>query len=141
VHASCIAFGARGVLLRGAPGSGKSDLALRCLETLTPPARLVADDQVLIEARDGGLVASAPERISGLLEVRGVGIIAVDPKAEVPLALIADMAARESVPRLPPDPLPCEDMLGVALPVIVLCPFEASAPVKLRLAVERLSRR
>ncbi|MDE0409176.1 MAG: serine kinase, partial [Alphaproteobacteria bacterium] len=32
VHASCIAFEGRGVLLRGPSGSGKSDLALRAVE-------------------------------------------------------------------------------------------------------------
>ena len=31
LHGTCVAFGARAALLRGAPGAGKSDLALRCL--------------------------------------------------------------------------------------------------------------
>ncbi|MDP6689043.1 MAG: serine/threonine protein kinase, partial [Alphaproteobacteria bacterium] len=31
MHGTCIAIGASAILLRGAPGSGKSDLALRLL--------------------------------------------------------------------------------------------------------------
>src|SRR5689334_23520913 len=49
VHATAIALGGNAALIRGAPGSGKSDLALRCLAiaptALVPcPASLVADD-------------------------------------------------------------------------------------------------
>jgi len=45
IHASCVAVEGRGVLLRGAPGAGKSDLALRLIEG---GADLVSDDQVVL---------------------------------------------------------------------------------------------
>ena len=52
-HGTCIALAGRGVLIRGPSGSGKSDLALRLIDTpgngigAAPlEARLVADDQV-----------------------------------------------------------------------------------------------
>ena len=79
VHGTCVALGRRAALLRGAPGSGKSDLALRFLflarrgpAALEAPA-LVADDQVRL-SRDGDRVlAAAPESIVGKMEVRGRG--------------------------------------------------------------------
>ena len=43
--------------------------------------------------------------------------------------------APEHVERLP-DPAE-EEVLGVALPLLALAPFEASAPAKLRLALAR----
>ena len=32
IQATCVAIDSRGVLIRGAPGSGKSDLALRLID-------------------------------------------------------------------------------------------------------------
>ena len=57
IHATCIAVGGRAVLLRGPSGSGKSDLALRCLTLAPTPltplaAQLVADDRVVLR-REG----------------------------------------------------------------------------------------
>ena len=70
IHGTCVALGASGVVLRGPPGSGKSDLALRLIDG---GARLVADDRIELDAAAGGLFASAPAAIKGLLEVRGLG--------------------------------------------------------------------
>ncbi len=42
VHGTCVEVEGTAVLLRGPPGSGKSDLALRLIES---GARLVADDR------------------------------------------------------------------------------------------------
>ena len=61
VHGTCVALGRRGVLLRGNPGAGKSDLALRFMALpgggeICP--HLGADDQVLVVANaDGTLLA------------------------------------------------------------------------------------
>jgi serine kinase of HPr protein (carbohydrate metabolism regulator) len=141
VHGTCVAISDRGVLLRGAPGSGKSDLALRFISLFgdgkkpSGRARLVSDDQVLLSRDSRGLVARAPDAIAGKLEVRGVGIVEVDYCAHIPLAMIADLASAEEIPRLPPEPQPCEDILGIAVPVLKLNPFELSSPVKLKLAL------
>ncbi|WP_040850329.1 HPr kinase/phosphorylase, partial [Nitrospirillum viridazoti] len=74
VHATCVSVGGAGVLLRGASGSGKSDLALRLVDA---GALLVADDQVALAADPTAtlLTATAPERLAGLIEVRGLGIL------------------------------------------------------------------
>jgi serine kinase of HPr protein (carbohydrate metabolism regulator) len=135
VHGVCIDIGGTGVLIRGDPGSGKSDLALRLIDG---GARLVADDQVEIRRRDGAAVASPPDALSGYLEVRGIGIVAVDCIHEARLGLIVDLAGRETIDRMP-EPRR-ETVAGVDLPVIRLDPFAASATAKLRLAVRALRR-
>ena len=131
VHGTCVAIDGAGVLLRGPSGCGKSDLALRLIDG---GAVLVADDRVSLEARAGDLVASAPDALAGLLEVRGVGIERLEAAARATVRLVVDLVARETVERLP-EPAAAE-LCGVALPLIRLDPFEASAPAKLRLAVK-----
>lgn len=129
VHGTAVAIEGDVVLLRGPPGAGKSDLALRLIDA---GARLVADDQVELRREAGQVMARAPAAIAGLIEARGVGILRVDPVAEAPLVLIVDLVPSGEVERLPDDRT--EDMLGLAIPVIALSPFEASAAAKLRYA-------
>lgn len=93
VHGSCAARNGAGVLLLGAPGAGKSDLLLRLLDR---GFTLVADDRV--EIADG--FARPPERLAGLLEVRGLGIVRLPFVAPVRLVLaVALGAAGERLPR------------------------------------------
>ena len=130
VHASCVALDGAGVLLRGRPGSGKSDLALRLVDA---GARLVADDRVRVRATAGRLLASAPAATAGLIEVRGLGILRLAHQGEVALALVVDLDAGAAPERLPA-PSACE-IAGVVLPRIVLDGFAASAAARIRLAV------
>jgi serine kinase of HPr protein (carbohydrate metabolism regulator) len=141
VHATCVALrhgkGWRAVLLRGASGAGKSDLALRLIET---GARLVADDRTELSRSGRKVMASAPARIAGLIEARGIGIVKLArdqlvKRAE--LVLLVDLAPAGRIERLP-EPAR-EAVLGVDLPVVALAPFEASAPAKLRLALVRIA--
>jgi serine kinase of HPr protein (carbohydrate metabolism regulator) len=144
VHGTCVALGRRAALLRGPSGSGKSDLALRFLflarrgpAALEPPA-LVADDQVRISRDSDRLLAAAPESIAGKMEVRGVGIVGIKPVAEAELVLVVDLVAPNEVERMPePQTVP---LLGLEIPLIRLAPMEASAPIKLALALARQSR-
>jgi len=139
VHGTCVALGGRAALLRGESGSGKSDLALRFLALpgegeLRP--YLVADDQVWVEARDDGQVmASVPETLAGLIEVRGLGIAEMPFLATAPLVLVCDLVATEQVPRMPPDPWDRTELAGASFPWLRLSAFEASAPLKLRMAL------
>src|SRR5260370_18657619 len=126
LHATAVAIGGRGVLLRGASGAGKSDLALRLIDA---GARLIADDQSELHRRGDSIIARAPATIAGLVEVRGIGIIRLDALAEAPVALLVDLAAPQSLERLPARR--SERVLGLHLPLIALAPFEASAPAKL----------
>ena len=130
IHAACVAIGGAAVLLRGPSGAGKSDLALRLIEG---GGKLVADDQVLLTAENGRLVARAPAPIAGKLEVRGLGIVPVAIAAEAPVGLIVDLVAADAVERLPEPQR--ETILGIEIARARLAPFEASAPAKLRLAL------
>jgi HPr kinase/phosphorylase len=142
VHATCVAFRRRGrswraVLLRGPSGAGKSDLALRLIES---GARLVADDQTELVRRGKSVIATAPTRIAGLIEARGVGIVKLARDqlvARAPVVLLVDLASPERIERLPESAR--EPLLGVALPVLMLAPFEASASAKLSLALMRIA--
>ncbi len=131
VHASCIAFDGRGVLLRGPSGSGKSDLALRAIEV---GARLVADDLVALERRGGWVWANPLPQAGGRLEVRGVGIVRLPALDGAPLVLIADLAPPERLPDVG-----FETVLGLPVRRIRLAPFEISSAIKLRLAAQMAS--
>lgn len=137
VHGTCVAVGARAVLLRGPSGAGKSDLAFRLVrEDASGETRLVADDQVGLREDGAQLFASAPDALAGLVELRGLGLVVLPSIDEAPLLLIADLVARVVVPRIA-EPRR-ETILGVRLPVIALHAFDGTATAKLRLALEAL---
>ena len=139
IHGTCVALGPHAALIRGPSGSGKSDLALRFLALSAEPGLeplLVADDQVWVERQNNGsLVASAPPSLRGKIEVRGLGIVEVSHRGAARLALAVDLVLPQEVPRMPPDPFDRITLLGVAIPVVKLAPFELSAALKLRLAL------
>ena len=129
IHATAIAMEGDAILLRGPPGAGKSDLALRLIED---GARLIADDQTLLRRAGNHVLVRAPAAVAGLIEVRGVGILRVDYLDEAPLALVVDLVPSTEVERIPDDRF--EVVLGLPIRMIALAPFEASAVAKLRLA-------
>ena len=135
VHGTCVEIAGIGVLLRGAEGSGKSDLGLRLIDG---GARLVADDRVDLSPGDGGLWASAPATLAGRLEVRGVGIMAVPAVAAVRLGLVCDLMPAARIERIPPRDT--AELDGVSLPRLAVAPFQASTPAKVRLAARALVR-
>ncbi|MDR9394038.1 HPr kinase/phosphorylase [Roseovarius sp. SYSU LYC5161] len=98
VHASCVAVAGRGVLIRGASGSGKSALALQLMAL---GAALVADDRTRLWRDGSRVLAGCPPRIAGLIEARGVGLLSADASGPVPVALIVDLDRTETE-RLPP---------------------------------------
>jgi serine kinase of HPr protein (carbohydrate metabolism regulator) len=125
VQAVCARWLGRGLLIRGRPASGKSDLLVRLLEA---GADLVADDLVRLEPRDGRLVAR-PVAHTGSIELRGQGLYHLPALAAQPLDLVVDCRQRLA------ERLPVErraSFLGVALPRLGLVCREASALARLR---------
>jgi serine kinase of HPr protein (carbohydrate metabolism regulator) len=134
VHATAVAIDGSAILLRGPPGAGKSDLALRLIDG---GAQLVADDQVeLRQATNRGWV-KAPAAIAGLIEIRGIGILRLHALEDIPLAMCVDLLPSGEIERMPE--CRCEAMLGIAVPLIAVSAFEASAAAKLRLALRAFS--
>ena len=134
IHATCIVVGDTGVLLRGKPGSGKSDLALRMIDR---GARLIADDRTDLSLGKGGrVIARSPAAIKGRMEVRGLGIEEVPSREQAEIDLVVDLVGAGEVERLPdPD---FAVYLGRRLPLLRLDPFENSAPAKLALAARHV---
>lgn len=130
IHGTIVDIEGAGVLLRGPSGAGKSDLALRLIDG---GAVLVADDRITLSETGGNVVAEAPETIAGKLEVRGLGIVRLPFQVSSAVRLVVDLVGGASVERLPNAAETV--LLGVALPVLNLAPFEASAPAKIRLAL------
>jgi len=139
VHATCVALKEgrswRALLLRGLSGAGKSDVALRLLEA---GGRLIADDQTHLAKVGRALIATPPQSLAGLIEVRGIGIVKLGRGqllASAPLALLVDLVRPDQVERMPGPTH--EKVLGVDLPRVALAPFETSIVTKLRLALAR----
>lgn len=132
LHASCVAIGGVAVLIAGRSGSGKSDLALRLIDR---GASLVSDDYTIVRRISGELRATAPDRIAGKMEVRGVGLLPFHAVADIPVKLLVDLD--RAIERLP-EPSASMTIAGVAVPVIAVNALEASAPVKVEMALGRL---
>lgn len=133
-HATALVLGDRGLLVKGASGAGKTLLAL----ALVSRARLaqsyaafVSDDQVLLEAVSGRLLAHAPASIAGLAERRGAGPLAVAHVASAVIDGLVELVAPDLAPRL--EDRPWETVLGVRLPRLHLA---SGAPEAAVLAVE-----
>lgn len=116
VHASAVLVGARAVLIRGPSGSGKSRLALDLMETARSGtfARLVADDRVHLEVAQGRLLVRPAEKLAGLIEVRGVGLMRLPHEPCAVVGLVVDLAAADAE-RLPEALARSSNIQGVAL--------------------------
>lgn len=131
IHVSSVAIDGLAVLIGGRSGAGKSDLALRLIDR---GAALISDDYTFVRRVGSRAIASAPERILGRIEVRGVGIIDMATVQEVPVALYVDLSG-EPV-RLPEG----KDRLAVAgipIPSVALDGHHASAPLKVETALRQ----
>lgn len=84
-----VAIGGRALILSGPPGSGKSSLALALIDR---GAMLIGDDGLTLDLRDGAVWAAPPPEIDGLLEIRNVGLIAMQV-TEAPVALMLQLTS------------------------------------------------
>lgn len=113
LHASCVALEGRGLLILGRAGAGKSGLALHLMAL---GCQLVADDQVDLTRIGAEVFATAPARLHGLIEARGLGLIRAEPCARAKIDLVIDLDRTEP-DRLPPkrEILICECPLPLVL--------------------------
>ena len=141
IHASCAMVGRQGVLLLGDSGQGKSDLLLRLMDD---GARLVADDRTELYAAKGRLMARAPQSIAGLVEVRGLGIVAQPFAKNAPVALAVRLGTPKDFAERLPEPAFFAPPEGLGrskpVPLIVLDGQAASAPARIRLALKTFAK-
>lgn len=144
IHGTAIALASgdcwNGLLLRGPSGAGKSSLAARMIDR---GARLLADDRVILEPAGNELLARCPESLSGLLELRGLGIVALPESAllpgnaRAPLRGVIDLLPAGCWPERLPEIRPCPSLLsayGVSVPRLEMNQADPAAEFKLRLA-------
>jgi serine kinase of HPr protein (carbohydrate metabolism regulator) len=140
INGTAVAWRGLGVLILGASGAGKSDLALRLIDG---GATLVADDLVELAREGDQLLLSfppeGPAELKGKMEARGLGIVSV-PAAppRVPLVLVIRSTQAAEVARIP-ESLQSE-WLGLAVTTIGINLLEPSAAAKVRLALAKLTR-
>ena len=121
VHASAVLVGDRAVLIRGPSGAGKSrlafDLILAGRAGQLPPAVLVGDDRVHLDTVAGQLWVRPARELTGLIEIRGLGIRRCDFAIEAIVGMVVDLAASDAE-RLPPPEALSIHLNGVLLPRI-----------------------
>lgn len=129
-QASCVAIGTRGILIEGLPGTGKSSLVLALLDR---GAKLVGDDSLLVEARDGRLYAHPHPETTGLLEVRNLGLLPQPVEHNVAVALVLHLDA--DAPRFI-SAAERYTIAGIPLPQIRLWPGSPVQHLRAELALE-----
>lgn len=88
LHATCVAFGAKGIVITGRSNSGKSSLALQLISI---GAVLVSDDRTRITLVDGVSVAHAPYHLAGVIEARGIGLLQVPYQQDALVQLLVNL--------------------------------------------------
>ena len=129
VHATTVAIDGRGVMLVGASGAGKSDLALRLIDR---GAVLVSDDYTDLARRGDALIATPPPNIAGQIEIRGLGIVDQAFATSILIQLVVSLG--DEIDRMP-EPR-WRTMAGVRVREIVIDPHPASAPIKVERALK-----
>ena len=129
-HATGVAIHGHAVLITGASGVGKSELALMLMDR---GAVLISDDQVLLEKIDDRLFAAPAPHIAGRIEVRNLGILTRPYVSHVPVAL--HIALRANAPRWI-DKAERATICGVSLPTVTLFPATPALAVKVELALQ-----
>ena len=97
IHATSVVIEVSGVLIVGNSGLGKSDLALRLIDS---GATLISDDITICKKVDDSIFLFSPLQTRGLLEVREVGIMTVPYVDNIKLLLIVELVDHE-IERLP----------------------------------------
>jgi serine kinase of HPr protein (carbohydrate metabolism regulator) len=98
LHATSVAIEDNGVAIFGDSGSGKSDLALRLIDS---GATLISDDVTVFSKLEKNINLFGIENTKGLLEVREVGIITVPYVEGIKLKLVVRLSDKviERIPK------------------------------------------
>jgi serine kinase of HPr protein (carbohydrate metabolism regulator) len=125
------ASGPRAVLIEGAPGSGKSSLALALIDR---GAQLLGDDGVVLVSAGDRLLARPHPNTRGKLEIRNLGLLDFPVCDEAPIALVVRLD--ETAPRFI-EAAESIAIAGHALPFLRLWPDSPTLPLKAELALAK----
>jgi len=130
LYATALAIDDHGILLTGKSGIGKSDLAWGLIDR---GAILISDDIVHLEQQKDKLVLHTPPAIAGKIEIRSLGILDIPYTTAIDLVLkiqLTDLTERYPLDRQ------VETLLETCISTVAIAPQEASAPIKVELALK-----
>ena len=131
-HSTSVAIEDLGVLIRGKSGIGKSDLALRLIDS---GATLISDDLTICKKIDDYLYLYPHSETKGLLEVREIGIMTVPYVENIKLTLVVELVEKqfERIPRT----MNC-NILGIKFPKIKISGKSSSAVAKIKIKLNQI---
>jgi serine kinase of HPr protein (carbohydrate metabolism regulator) len=121
LHATALLVAEGAVLIRGASGAGKSQLALALLAEARRRglfARLIGDDRVAVSAAGARALVRGHPSIGGWIEERGSGILPEIPEAAGLVRCVVDLV--DDPPRLPEGEASPVLLKGVCVPGFAL---------------------
>ena len=98
IQATAISFKKHAILIQGPVGVGKTSLALQLIER---GATLIGDDVVEIYIKNNRLYCKSKEKLKGVIEVRGLGLVSGLKVAEPALVLCVIRLHKKLPERLP----------------------------------------
>ena len=131
-HSTSVVIEDLGILIRGQSGSGKSDLALRLIDS---GATLISDDLTICKKIGDYLYLYPHSKTKGLLEVREIGIMTVPYVENIKLTLVVELV-EEEFERMP-GMMSCS-ILGVKFPKIKIFGKSSSAVAKIKIKLNQI---
>ena len=132
IQSTSVVIDDNGVLILGDSGSGKSDLALRLIDS---GATLISDDISICRKNSNNIYLYCPPEIKGLLEVREVGIITVPFVERIKLRLVVNLKSNNNE-RFPKDS--SFRILGIKIPIINIEGKNSSAVAKIKVKLNEI---
>ena len=133
LHATSVAMEDNGVAIFGDPGSGKSDLALRLIDS---GATLISDDITVFSKLEKNINLFGIENTKGLLEVREVGIITVPYVEGIKLKLVVRLTDRV-IERIPKKNQ--MNLLGLKFPKLEINGKNSSSVAKVKVKLNEIN--
>ena len=133
IHSSSVVLDDNGVLILGDSGSGKSDLALRLIDT---GATLISDDISICKKKLDEIYLFCPSETKGLIEVRDIGVVTVPFVERIKLKLIVKLTLSET--KRFPIKKDFFKILGIKYPLLMIDGRNSSAVVKIKVKLNEI---
>ena len=132
-NATSVVIDSFGLMISGLSGIGKSDLALRLIDS---GATLISDDITICKRVNNKVYLFPPNKTKGLLEVREIGIINVPYVENINLFMIIDLLKKNNE-RIPEKKV--RKILGLNFPVLSLDGKTPSSVIKVKVKLNEIT--